>query len=424
MDFRLPDRELIREVVRNPAFPAPGEATRLQLFLTYAVRGAVVTARDTLRNQLPNVAGALSFQTLFSLIPVIVIGLTVLTQFIGQQEVEAISEWLSQHILPAQAQQIAPSIHNIALAVDVGTLGIVGITGLIIVATALFWTLTYMVDEIWQVRRRPPFAYRLLSTVMILLLLPTFAGLSVFFSQLLRQIPGLIDFFIPLTVSVAGLFFAYRYVPSARVETWAALSAAILMGLVVEVAKLGFGVYVTRLNVTIRGLYGAIAFIPMSFVWLWVLWLIFLIGVQLTYSLQNLTELWHRDLEHEVGSFQSTPSGRLALLILCEALGSDGIRLAELLRRHRLDPAAAKQVIERLCDEDLVEMSERDEIVPTLDAAKTKVEDVLDIYERPLVSEDSEDQSDRTAGLRALFERLDRARTRSLDDVTLAELLD
>lgn len=397
----------------------------MQGVLIYAVRAAILTARDTLRNQLPNLAGALSFQTLFSLIPVIVIGLTLLTQFISQQEVEAITDWLSQHILPAQAQQIAPSIRNIALAVDVNTLGIAGIMGLILVAATLFWTLTHVVDEIWHVQRKPPLAFRVLSAIVTLLLLPTFAGLSVYFSQLLSQIPGSIDFFVPWAVSVAGLFLAYRYIPSVRVESWAAFAAAILMGLVVEGAKLGFGVYVTRLSVTIRGLYGAIAFIPMSFFWLWVLWLIFLIGVQLTYSLQNLVELWHRDVDHKPGALESTPSGRLALLILWEVLESDGIVLAELLRRHRLDPLATREVIRRLVEAELLEETDSGQFVATRDAAKTKVEDVLDMYECvPICHAEGLEPSSRMARLDALFVRLREARARELEGVTLADFLD
>ena len=108
------------------------------------------------------------------------------------------------------------------------------------------------------------------------------------FTQLLAQLPGSVDFFVPLAVNIAGLWLAYRYVPSARVDPKAALIAAAFMGIVLELVKIIFSFYVVRLSVTVQGIYGAIAFIPLSLFWLYLLWVIFLFGVELTYTMQNL----------------------------------------------------------------------------------------------------------------------------------------
>ncbi len=361
---------------------------------------------------------ALSFQSLFSTLPVMVIGLTLLTQFISRQEVSEIADWLSQHMLQAQAQEVAPEIRLIANSVDVGTLGIVGVLGLIFVAATLFWTLTHIVDDIWRVRKKPPLAYRALSAVVILLLLPTFSGLSVIVSQLYSQLPWSADFFVPVAVNVAGLYLAYRYVPSTTIDGRAALASALLMGIVLEAGKLMFSFYVVRLSVTIQGLYGAIAFIPLTLFWLYLLWLIFLFGVELTFTLQNLPELWLQDHLAESGAFGQRESGSLALRVAQRVYRTEGVTLSELSRQLKASPRVVRKVIERLGSGGLVESHESGDVTPTRLAKEVAVVDVLALFGATHVESQSGDER-----LEEIIKRLESTRDQAVDGVTLKDLL-
>lgn len=379
--------------------------------------------REASLARISNQAMALSFQSLFSTIPVVVIALTLLTQFISQQEVSEIADWLSLHMLPAQAQRVAPEIRRIADSVDVSALGLVSVLGLIVLAATLFWTLTHIVDHIWQVRRKPPLAYRALSAVVILLLLPTFTALSVVFTQLLAeaQLPAQADFFIPLAINVAGLWLAYRYVPSARVDRWSAFIAAAVMGMIIELGKIIFSFYVVRLSVTVQGVYGAIAFIPLSLFWLYLLWLIFLFGVELTYTIQNLPELWLRSSPPTKGTLEDTAGGPLALLVVHRVYRTGGLTIPELANQLCASPKAVRAVLERLESGGFVGRTDPRLVSPSQPSRDINVVDVLALFAAARAPDRQQLGDER---IEKLLEGLETARDDELLGVTLADLLD
>ncbi len=410
---------VVRLILRGTTFPDEGASSRFERFSYWALRSTVQVTRETFRSGLFNLGNALAFQSIFSTIPVIVIGLTILTQFISQQEVAEIADYLSLHMLPAQAQRLAPEVRRIADAVDVSTLGIVGVLGLVAVAATLFWTLTHTVDEIWGVRQKPPLAFRALSAVVILLLLPTFAGLSLFVTHLFDHLPWSADFFLPVAVNIVGLYLAYRYVPSTAVDGRAAVFSALLMGLVFEVAKVVFSFYVTRLSVTLRGLYGAIAFIPMSFFWIWVLWIIFLFGVTLTYTLQNLPELWLRDARRRPGAVGASANAPLALLVVLQIYEKSGAMTLAIARELEASPVAVRDVVDRLVDASMVLVGDRGAVLPTRAPSEVAIADVLALFET--VRDVSDDDA---LAVDDLLEQLLEARLTALDEATLADLID
>jgi membrane protein len=285
----------LRHLVHDPSFPAPGEVSRFRLLVLYLIRGTIQVSRESMWDRLTRQAAALSFQTIFSTVPLVVISLTFLTTFVSGQRVEEIAEWLSAHMLPVQAQAIAPEVQRIAAAVDVHALGLAGGVGLVFMAATLFLTLSSIVDDIWRVRRKRAVHYRLAAAAVVLVLLPSLVGLSVYLDTLLDYLPMNIDLIVSLALNATGLFLTFRYVPSAKVEPYAAAVAAIVVGLLFELGKVGFGIYVSRVGMTIRGIYGAIGIVPLSLLWIYLMWVFFLFGVELSYTVQNLPELWARD---------------------------------------------------------------------------------------------------------------------------------
>jgi len=407
-------------MAHEPTFPGRGEVSLWYLALLYLVRGAIEALRQASKDRLAHQAMALSFQSLFSTIPVVVIGLTLMTQFISQQEVSEIADWLSLHMLPAQAQQIAPEIRHIADSVDVSALGLAGVLGLFLVAATLFWTLTHIVDDIWGISKKPPLAYRALSAVVILLLLPTFTAASVIVTQLLAQLPGSFDFFIPLTITVTGLWLVYRYVPSARVDWRAALVSAVLMGVILELGKIFYSFYVVRLSVTVRGIYGAIAFIPLSLFWLYLLWLIFLIGVELTYTFQNLPELWMQRASNGDGAVEDTAGGPLALLAAYGVYRSGSATVTELSRQIGASPQAVRAVLKRLVEGGFVVRANSGPATPSRPAREIAVVDILSLFATSRTHDGDHQGEER---LEKLLERLETSRDHEISGLTLADLL-
>jgi membrane protein len=267
-----------------------------------AGRTVLLVASHAGADRLPRMAAALSFQTLLSMVPVLVIALTLLSRFVSQREVSAIADWLSSHMLPLQAQAVAPTVRRLADAVDVGALSLAGVVGLLLMAGTLFWTLLHVADDIWQVRHPPSGTHRALASAGTLVLFPFLGGLMVYFSTVITQLPVIVDVFLPLTLTVGALWLAYQVLPTAQVRAGPPLVAALATGVLFEGGRLGFGVYVGSLAMTVRGLYGAIAVIPLSLLWLYLWWLLFLLGLELTYVLQNGPSLWYAFMADDEGS--------------------------------------------------------------------------------------------------------------------------
>lgn len=402
-----------------PTFPRPGEVSPGGLLLHFAPRIIVQVVRQAYRDRIPRQAASLSFQTLLSAVPVAVIAFSVLTRIISRQEVGELAEWLSQHMLPSQASSIAEVLQRIAGGVDVHALGLAGGLGLFVIGVMLFMNVSSVMNDIWRVRVRRRLAYRVIAGVLLLVFLPAVGGLSVYFAQRFVRLPGYADFFTPLAITIFGLWVAYTAIPAAKVRASAAAAAALVVGLALEAGKTGFGFYVARIEMTQRGLYGAIAFIPLALLWLYVSWLLFLFGVELTYTLQNLRTLWLRDADLQRAPMGTTAGGALALKVMHELYRRGESTAADLAVDLEAAPQAVDLTIDRLGEGGLVEVDRRRVIRPVREAAELPLSEVLGLF--------SEIRPDRqTMGhdrLDEVIDRLDAARDEVVEDRTMEDLL-
>jgi YihY family inner membrane protein len=388
------------------------------LVLLYSVRIVVQVTRQTIRDRLPRQAASLSFQTLISAIPLSVIVFSVLSRIISRQEVGSLSDWLSRHTLPSRARAIAPVLQQFASDVDVHALGLMGGLGLFVVGTVLFVNVTQVVNDIWRVRRRQPVSQRVVAAFLFLLVAPVLLGLSAFFAERFIRIPRSFDLFVPLAITVAGLWVAYSLLPWVRVRAGAAAVAAFFVGLTLEAGKTGFGFYVAQMEVSLQGLYGAIGFVPLALLWLYLSWLLFLFGVELTFTLQHLRALWLRDAHLHRAALGATTGAELALRVMHEVYRSGKVSCADLAEDLHAAPQAVDLVVDRLSVGELITVDKERTIAPTRAASEVPVVEVLGLFSqaRPDRRSRSYDQFDQ------LLDRLEEARHREAGGLTMADL--
>jgi membrane protein len=178
-----------------------------------------------------------------------------------------------------------------------GSIGLIGIVGLLWAAATLFAYLESSLNVIWDGTRRAAFRRRLIGVLTVLIIGLVFI-LSIFISALpaLRFL-GVFDSLLSsinlsLGYGITVLFFwlVYRWLPNAKVLTVPSLVAAIFAGLVWKIAQSVFQWFLTSGLVDYGALYGSLASIIALILWVYLNGYIVLLGAEFGSTLQS--EIW------------------------------------------------------------------------------------------------------------------------------------
>jgi membrane protein len=238
--------------------------------------------------RLAQTSAALSFATLLSLVPMLVVGLAALTQLpFASGLTIAIEKFLLANLLPDKAGLvIAKYLGQFAQRANRVTLVGIGVLG----ATALMQMLTieHAFNAIWNIKAPRPFLRRIAMHLLTLLAGPLAFGASLAAITFLASVslglidePGWIDVALTRGVSFAftAALFALLYwgVPNKNVVKWHALLGGTFAALGFLAMQRLFGLYLANFA-AYTALYGAFAAIPIFLTWLYLSWGIVLVG--------------------------------------------------------------------------------------------------------------------------------------------------
>jgi membrane protein len=299
-------------------------------------------------------ASSLTFTTLLALVPLFAVGLAVFAAFplFGQFQ-DTIQRWLVESLVPESiARQVLSYLTQFSRKAS--RLGSVGLVAVLMSAVVLMVTIERTLGQIWGLQRQRPLAQRVLLYWSAITLGPLFLGASLAITSyvvtasrdVVDVLPGsirwLLDSFelLLLTACVSGLYF---YVPYTRVRWRHAITAGFLVACALELAKKLMAVYLLQVP-TYSLIYGAFAALPILLVWIYVTWLLVLLGAVLAASLPQLGRQTLRKPEGAGWSF------RLALEVLAElslAKTSEqrGWSADELAVRLRVELSELQQVL-------------------------------------------------------------------------------
>lgn len=235
-------------------------------------------------------AATLAYATLFAVVPFAAVVFGVVSMFPFYEDwVEQMTRFVFQHFMPSAADVVAGFLAEAAG----NARALSGVGAITVLVTALL-TLSRIEDtfnRIWRVDmpRRP--LSRLLIYWAALTLLPLLAVASFAVSSYLASVPLLGDEasrggllrLLPVLLELVAFTLAYRLIPNRSVAFRHAATAGVMATLLFELAKWGFALYLTRANY--QALYGAIAVIPIFLIWLYVSWVVVLLGASLAASL-------------------------------------------------------------------------------------------------------------------------------------------
>ncbi|HEX2200394.1 MAG TPA: YihY family inner membrane protein [Burkholderiales bacterium] len=237
-------------------------------------------------------AGSLSYTTLLSLVPLFTVALAISTAFpVFDESIAVLQEFILENFLPDARgiETIAEQVQS--FTENAGRLTAIGIGFFVVTAVMLMLTIDESLNRIFRVQRRRPLLQQVLIYWAVITLGPVLIGGSLSASSFaIGASLGLLNLDImadavlrvlPFVFTCMALTLLYAVVPYRYVELRHALVSGILAGVVFEIAKRGFAVYLANFP-TYTLIYGAFATIPIFLVWVYLSWCVVLGGATLT----------------------------------------------------------------------------------------------------------------------------------------------
>jgi membrane protein len=195
------------------------------------------------------------------------------------------------------------------------------------------------------------------------------------------SVRNLLDFveFGLLVACVTGLYY---YLPNTRVDWRHALTGGVSVALGLELAKKGLAVYLAQMP-TYSAIYGAFSAVPILLVWIYVAWVVVLLGAVVTASLPEMGRQSKRHADGPGWSF------RLALeileqLALARKASPQGLRVSQLAEVLHIEHRHAQQALDAL--EELKWVGKLEQSNTRLESAWVLLVDLDELLLEPLVS--------------------------------------
>jgi membrane protein len=323
-------------------------------------------------------AAALTYISIFSLVPLAVVGLVLLRE-LGEEAFERRMEGLVLRFLsPGLAESTLATVRGILTDASAKVAGGLGFIALVIAAVPLIRMLDHALNEVWNVRENRPYAVRVLVWLAALISVPLLLGTAVSANSLLRRlvhesgIPfrGEILSIVAMLTAIGALTLLYVVTPNCRVRWIPAFIGASVAGLLWTALRAGYGSFAAQ---TFRYgvLYGSLGAIPLFLLWLYLSWLIVLAGSRLAYAIQNarFQSVWPSLVNHPRGK-------ELAAVRVVQHLTRTWLDQqrapdkASLAREIELPEDVVQPILEALRDADLVHEGRHSGWSPARDPAQ------------------------------------------------------
>ncbi|MFC3108019.1 YihY family inner membrane protein [Undibacterium arcticum] len=255
--------------------------------------------------RLPQVAGSLTFTAVLALVPILTIALAIFTTFpLFNTFRTSLEAYFTQSLMPKAVANTVLGYLTL-FATKATRLSAVGAIALIVTAIAMMAMIERAFNQIWRVRTARPFAQRMLVYWAIITLGPLLIGVSISLtSYLFAATSGVVSsvpligamFYTAISILLTTGAFTLLYVtvPNRLVDWRDAAWGGLLAALAFEVAKRLFAIFIARFP-TYTMIYGALAAMPIFLVWIYLSWLITLVGAVLAAALPivKYERWWH-----------------------------------------------------------------------------------------------------------------------------------
>jgi membrane protein len=270
-----------------------------QALPVFAVRLVDAIGRDLVQGRLTLYATSLVYTTLLSLVPLLAVSFSVLKGFGVHNQIEPM---LSEALAPlgAKGVEVARALIGYVDNTDVKVLGSVGLAFLLYSVISLISKIEQVFNATWHVEQPRPVLQRFSHYLSVLLIGPVLffaavgATASVQSTALVQWLIQIEPFgfllettaeLVPLLLIVLAFTFAYMFVPNTRVRLIPALIGAVVAGLLWQTVGSLFATFMSG-STRYAAIYSSLAIAILFMMWVYIAWLILLVGASIAFYRQ------------------------------------------------------------------------------------------------------------------------------------------
>jgi membrane protein len=357
-----------------------------------AVQYPYALLRDLFGGQLNIHANGLVFATMLALVPLVAFSFALLRGFGAQRELEPLVFEFFQPMGSA-AGEITQKVMNFADHVRGGLLGSVGLT-------FLLWTLIGTVKRVedslnfvWHVEQPRSFMRRIAEYFALLVIAPVLIGALVGMAkltsanssvQMVAHLPllgnlarGLLAL-IPVVVVSAVFAVIYALIPNTRVQYVPALIGGLAAGILwTAIGRIFTGFIQVSTQLTI--VYAGFAIFVAALVWIYLSWLILLLGAQLSFYVQNPSYLRVGLREPRLSNAENEQLALSSMYLVARSHLQAGTRWSvnALASELAVPGVAVARMIRALESAGLLVTTEDESLLPGRDAGRIALQEIL-----------------------------------------------
>ena len=407
-------------------------------------------ARLLKKNRAGQQAAALSYHTIFGIVPLAIVTLLIFQAFPASSNIAdkvkgfaydqlnlsnieySVSDAQDGEKGMVLTEYLDDIVEKFFTGVHKGTITILSCVVVIWAAIGLLSTIERAFNNIWHVTRPRSFIHRIINYWALLTLGPLLLGLGIFITTQYSAIGRLQEtvlsnvtpWILSYLVAMVAFFLLYFILPNTRVTAGAAVWGAIVAALVWTLVKNLFGLYVTQ-SKPYSTVYGVMAMIPLMVLWIHLTWLIVLFGLQLTFTTQHLHSLDAADIAAANKSEEFFIANDLTVINIVKEIAAAfesnnaPVEAEVISSKLSIPPEFMEKILDRLVVSRIVSKTAEPKIgfIPAKEPANIKLSEIADAVAQAGFAQSTIDSSES-------FKRLAKSQQAILSQCNIKEILD
>jgi membrane protein len=376
------------------------------------------------RDRCPQQAAALAYQTTLSLVPILAIAFALLRSMGSGEAEDRLLDYLATYVLP-NLRELIPYLKAFSAKISIGAAGGIGLIITLVTCYSLYASVEQMFNDIWRAPNRRSVVGKFLTFYALVTLLPVLGAASIYWSGKLVHTNNVAQWLGPLAIQFAALVLTNKLLPNLGVKWRAAFMGAVVSGVAIEALKWGFLKFAKgTLLASYGGVYGPLALVPMVLLWIYLSWLLILLGAEISHAFQNLS-LLEAEERRQTGNEPLNAlvaTQLLAAVAAAHERGGPGIARDQLAKEFSLSTDVVGRIVHRLKQHGLIAEVRGDKqgLIPARSSRSIRLDDVLEAFR---ATDLQIARGVLSPALAQVLHDLEESRQKQIQGVTLADLL-